>query len=48
MSSRKLEKVAFVAVCPHCGETVQVEVTRKQAKTVFQAFQGKKKALRQI
>jgi hypothetical protein len=37
-----LKVAGLVAVCPHCGETVEITVTKKQAKALFKAFKTSK------
>jgi hypothetical protein len=33
-----LKVAGLVAVCPHCGETIEITVTKKQAKALLKAF----------
>jgi hypothetical protein len=30
--------VALVGVCPHCGESVEMVITKKQAKLLYKSF----------
>lgn len=30
--------VALVTVCPHCGESVEMTITKKQAKLLYKSF----------
>jgi len=34
----KPKSVALIGTCPHCGESVEVIVTKKQLKTIMKGF----------
>ena len=36
----KVVAVSLVGTCQHCGEAIEIKVTKKQAKAIFKAFKA--------
>jgi len=37
-AARRPSHVALIVTCPRCGESVEIVITKKQAKAIYKAF----------